>query len=147
MVSLRTHNILDYVGAAVLVLAPFLFGFSDVDAARNVFLFLGFGLALYSLITRYEFSIAKIIPLGVHMTLDVISGVVLMLAPSIFNYREFLTSGQYALHFVLGVGVIGLVAVTRRKTERGTISDMGTYRGTTATDMDADRRRDRVAFP
>jgi hypothetical protein len=144
MVSLRTHNILDYVGAALLVLCPFLFGFSDVVAARNVFLVLGIGLAAYSLITRYEISIAKIIPIGVHMTLDVLAGLVLMVAPSIWGYRQFLTGGQYALHFVLGLGVIGLVAVTRRKTETGTISNIGP--GYRATDVDT-VRRDRVAYP
>jgi hypothetical protein len=144
MLSLRTHNILDYVGAAILVLSPFLFGFSDVDVARNVFLFLGFGLALYSLITRYEFSVAKIIPLGVHMTLDVLEGVFLMVAPSLFDYRPLLTDLQYGLHFVLGIGVIGLVAITKRKTESGQLSDIGIHH--TTTDSEASRR-DRVAFP
>ncbi|HEX4926351.1 MAG TPA: hypothetical protein VFV50_19810, partial [Bdellovibrionales bacterium] len=67
-----------------------------------------------------------------------------MVAPSIFGYREFLTGGQYALHFILGIGVIGLVAVTRRKTETGTISSIGpTYR----TDVSDTNRRDRVAYP
>jgi hypothetical protein len=147
MVSVRTHNILDYVGAAVLVLSPFLFGFSDVETARNVFLFCGFGLALYSLITRYPISIAKIIPLGVHMVLDVLAGLFLMIAPSLFNYREFLTDLQYGLHFVLGIGVIGLVAVTRRKTESGTLADIGINRTGMDVDTTSRRDRDRVAFP
>ena len=143
MVSLRTHNILDYVGAAVLVLSPFLFGFSGVVEARNTFMVLGFGLAAYSLLTRYEYSLAKIIPLGVHMILDVLAGIALMVAPAVFNYRFLLTDWQYALHFILGIGVLGLVALTRRKTETSTVSNIGPgYR----TDVE-DVRRDRIAYP
>jgi hypothetical protein len=139
MVSLRTHNILDYVGAATLVLAPFVFGFADVAAARNVFLVLGIGLACYSLITNYRYSIAKIIPLGVHMALDVSAGVVMMLAPSIFGYRADITGGQYALHFILGLGVIGLVAMTRRKTDMAPMGMTTSY--TASGEVDRDRRR------
>jgi hypothetical protein len=117
MLKLKTHNIMDYVIAVVLVLAPFLLGFSDVDRARNVFLTLGIGLAVYSLITKYYYSIAKIIPLGIHMILDCIAGVALMLAPSVFNYRELITDGQYAAHFIFGLGALALVALTRTRTE------------------------------
>jgi hypothetical protein len=150
MLSLRTHNILDYVGAAILVLSPFIFGFSDVAAARNTFLVLGFALAIYSLLTNYYYSVAKLIPLGVHMFLDVVTGIVLMLAPSIFNYRSVITDGQYALHFVLGIGVIVLVAVTRRKTETGRLMGDVTPDISPELRMDRERsereRRDRVAF-
>ncbi|MEQ1877457.1 MAG: hypothetical protein ABL958_12495 [Bdellovibrionia bacterium] len=143
MVSLRTHNILDYIGAAVLVLAPYLFGFNDILVARNVFLGSGFALALYSLCTNYEFSIVKWIPVGVHMTLDVIVGLFVMVAPGIFDYGVFLSDWQYALHFVLGIGVLGLVAFTNRKGIRASVSDIGTpFR----TDVE-DTRRDRIAFP
>jgi hypothetical protein len=117
MVKLKTHNILDYVIAVVLVLAPFLFAFSDVMEARNVFIASGVVLALYSLITKYYYSLAKIIPLGVHMTLDCILGVVLLLAPQLFNYREMISNGQYAVHIIFGLGALGLVAVTRTRTE------------------------------
>jgi hypothetical protein len=113
MITLRTHNVIDYVTATVLVLCPLIFGFSQIDAARNLFLVAGVLLAAYSLFTNYYFSIAKIIPVPVHMALDSAEGVLLMIAPSVFGYREQVTGGQYALHFVLGLGLIGLVALTR----------------------------------
>jgi DNA integrity scanning protein DisA with diadenylate cyclase activity len=117
MMSLKTHNVFDYIIAVVLVLAPFLFGFSDIDAARNTFLILGFGLAAYSLITKYYYCIARIIPLGVHMIFDVSAGLVVLIAPYIFDYRESLTTLQFAVHVVMGIGAIGLVAVTRTRSE------------------------------
>lgn len=117
MFSLKTHNILDYVAGALLIIAPFLFGFADLDTARNVFILAGFFLILYSLFTNYQYAVVRVIPLGVHMTLDVLSGVVLMIAPWVLNYRTFLTPGQEYLHYVLGIGVFALVGFTRERTE------------------------------
>jgi hypothetical protein len=118
MLSLNTHNILDYVIGAVLILCPSIFGFFNVFPARDTFLILGFGLIGYSLLTNYRYSIAKVIPLGVHMFLDVTAGAVLILAPYIFNYRDFITGGQTVVHFVMGVGAWLLVAFTNRRTNR-----------------------------
>jgi hypothetical protein len=121
MLSLKTHNILDYVIGAILVLCPYVFGFSDVTAAKTVFLVLGFGLIGYSLLTNYQYSLFKVIPLGVHMTFDVIAGAVLILAPYVFGYRGMITGGQTALHYVLGLGAWALVATTRPRSERDVI--------------------------
>jgi hypothetical protein len=115
MISLRTHSIFDYIIGAVLVVCPSVFGFSDLYPARNIFLVLGFGLVIYSLLTDYQLSIFKLIPLPVHMTLDVLAGIALILAPSVFNYRFQLTGGQYALHWIMGLGAMTLVAVTRTR--------------------------------
>jgi hypothetical protein len=115
--NIRTHNVLDYVIAIALILAPYVFGFSNIQFARDVFLVLGLTLAGYSLLTEYEYSFGKIIPLPMHMTLDVVSGVFLMLAPMIYEYREELSGFQYALHFVMGAGVIALVLFTERRAE------------------------------
>jgi hypothetical protein len=117
MIPLKVHNVLDYVVGVLLALSPYLFGFSDVVAARNVFLVVGLGLIAYSSITNYYYSVAKIIPLGVHMVLDAISGIVLILAPALFDYREVISDGQFALHFVMGIGALALVAFTRTRSE------------------------------
>lgn len=117
MISLRSHNVLDYVIGAVLMVCPWIFGFAEVGAARNVFLFGGIALIAYSLLTNYYYSVVRVIPLGAHMTMDAILGVFLILAPALFGYRDILTDGQYALHIVLGIGAVGLVALTRPRTE------------------------------
>ena len=124
MVSIKAHNVLDYVLGGVLILSPYVFGFAEVDAARGLFLFLGFGIIAYSLITAYPYSIFKWIPLGWHMGLDVLLGVSLILGAYVFGYNEFMTFGQMVVHYVLGIGAISLVAVTRPKQReiRGTQS-------------------------
>lgn len=115
MIPLRVHNILDYIGGAILLIAPTLFGFSQVIAARNVFGFLGVALIGYSLFTNYDFSIVKAIPVKVHMAFDAMMGLLLMLAPAVFGYRLALNNAQYAVHFVLGMGLIGLVVLTNNQ--------------------------------
>ena len=117
MISLKTHSILDYVGAVALILCPFVFGFADLETARNVFMICGFTLILYSLFTNYQFSAFRLIPLGVHMTLDVMTGAFLIIAPWVLNYRVFLTPGQEFLHYIVGFGVFALVGITSEKTE------------------------------
>jgi hypothetical protein len=117
MIPLKAHNVLDYIIGAFLIVAPWVFGFAEVAAARNVHLWLGAGLIVYSLATNYYYSLIRVIPLGVHMTLDTLAGIFLILSPALFGYRTLLTDGQYAEHIVLGIGAIGLVALTRPRTE------------------------------
>jgi hypothetical protein len=117
MIPLKVHNVIDYIMAAFLIVSPWVFGFASVGAARNLFVIAGIVYAGYSLLTKYYYSAARIIPLGAHMTLDAALGVLLILAPALFGYREFLTQGQYAAHIVLGIGAVGLVALTRPRTE------------------------------
>lgn len=117
MISLRVHNILDYVIGAILIISPWLVGFSEVVAARNLFVWGGIGLITYSLFTNYYYAVAHIIPLGVHMTLDALLGVIFILGPALFGYRDVITTGQYAWHVILGIGALGLVALTRPRTE------------------------------
>lgn len=117
MISLRTHNILDYVGGGLLILSPFLFGFAELDSARNVFILSGFFLILYSLFTNYKYSVLRVIPIGTHMTMDVIMGTLIFIAPWMLDYRAFLTPGQEYLHYALGLGVFALVGFTEEKSE------------------------------
>lgn len=113
MFSIRTHNILDYVAGIFLIAAPYIFGFQDLRPAFQIFEFTGFILIAYSLLTRYPYSLAKLIPLGLHMIFDLAIGVVLISSPFIGGYFDNLTTVQKTVHIVSGVAALGLVAFTR----------------------------------
>jgi len=117
MIPLKVHNILDYVIGAFLVIVPWMFGLAEITAARNLFMFACLALIVYSLFTNYYFAVARVIPLGIHMTMDALLGIIVILAPALFGYRDQLTDGQYATHIVLGIAAVGLVALTRPRTE------------------------------
>ncbi len=139
MIPLKIHNILDYVVGALLLFVPLIFGFSDISSARTTFLFAGIALVGYSLLTNYEYAVWRVIPIGVHMSLDVLLGVFVMLSPWIVGYRDLLTTGQEVVHYVLALGVFGLVAFTAQKTENSTY-------GTGTTQFpDSESSRDRRA--
>lgn len=136
MMSLKTHNVLDYAAGIFLLFVPALFGFSEIDSARNVFLGSGLALLAYSACTQYDLSLFKWIPLGTHMTLDVLNGVVIMLAPWVLGYRDVLTGTQELLHYALAVGMFGLVAFTQPQAEVHEVSGI---------DAEIDAHRDRWA--
>ncbi len=118
MMSLRIHNILDYAIGVFLIICPWMFTFNDIPRATDVYLVLGSSLILYSLFTHYEYSVAPLVSLGVHMTFDAMVGLALILAPTFFDYRGLLTPEQEALHYFLGLGAFGLVVLTKPRSER-----------------------------
>lgn len=123
MLSIKTHNVLDYVAGLLLLVVPSLAGFADIDAARNVFVFGGLALIGYSLCTKYEFALWKKLPLGPHMVLDVALGVAIMAAPFLFDYRYLLSGSQEVVHYLMGLAPIALVVVTSPKTTHSTLAE------------------------
>jgi hypothetical protein len=117
MLSLKAHNAIDYGIALFLLFVPALFGFSEIEVARNLFRILGILVLTYSLVTKYELAAWQKLPLGAHITFDLAIGVILLLSPLVLGYRNLLSVGQELVHYVLGFGLIGFVAVTRSKTE------------------------------
>ena len=133
MIPLKVHNVIDYIAAVALVLAPAIFGFADIVAARNIFLILGAGLFGYSLFTDYDYSVAKVIPLRIHMGFDVASGIALMVSPWLFGYVNAIRGGDLAVHFIFGLAVIGLVTFTD-KHRMGLSSSSATSDSSTSKD-------------
>lgn len=74
--STRVHGMLDYGVALLLLLVPRLLNLpGDVITLLTV---LGLGVVVYSLITRYELSIAKILPMVAHLAIDALGGLLLL---------------------------------------------------------------------
>ena len=108
--SSRTHGILDYTVSLALILSPKLLNLDSGSAEGQVPVALGLGSLVYSLITRYELSLFKLLPFRVHLGLDVMSGLVLALSPWIFGFADRV----WAPHLILGALEVGVVAMTRK---------------------------------
>ena len=86
-ISTMAHGILDYVTAPTLIALPRIFGWGPrVTMLLNG---AGAGVLAYSVLTRYELGLLKVLPMKVHLGLDMASGGMLALSPFILlNKRE-----------------------------------------------------------
>jgi hypothetical protein len=82
-VSTKAHGILDYLSVGTLLALPRMMGWSA--NVTRLLTFAALGTLVYSLTTRYEFSITKLLPMKTHLLLDAMSGVMLGSSPLIFN--------------------------------------------------------------
>ncbi|WP_375257420.1 hypothetical protein [Citreimonas sp.] len=110
MIDTRTHGIIDYVTGALLIVAPYLFGFANGGIAQWLPQLLGVTTIVMSLLTRYEFSVAKIIPLKVHLGVDMASGALLAVSPWLFGFADLI----WWPHLLVGVLEIVVPLMTNR---------------------------------
>ena len=77
VISSRSHGYIDYGTGLLLLVAPYLLGFADGTAAQWVPMIVGLTILGMSLMTDYELSVAKLVPLPVHLGADVLAGILL----------------------------------------------------------------------
>lgn len=113
MIPTKTHGIIDYIVAVLLIVAPYLFGFANGGAAQWVPMLLGASIIVYSLLTRYELSVAKLIPMPVHLGIDALGGILLIASPWLFGFADLI----WWPHVLVGIAEIAVVAMSRRHPE------------------------------
>ncbi len=109
--STRVHGMIDYATGALLIVAPWLFGFADGTAAQWVPIILGAGILVMSLITDYELSLTRIIPMGAHLAVDGLGGALLAVSPWLFGFAD----RTYWPHLTIGLAEIGVSLITRTR--------------------------------
>ena len=94
-----------FLVAVVFIVAPWLFGFSDVDSATVISIAVGVVMLVSESLTRWRYSLAKLIPLRTHFGTDLALGALLILSPFIFGFSD---EGG-ATRFMIIFGAIELV--------------------------------------
>jgi hypothetical protein len=123
--STKTHGVLDYLVGILLIVAPWLLGFSRGGAETWVPVVLGAGALVYSLLTNYELGAFKALSMPFHLTLDLLSGVFLAISPWLFNFNEYV----YLPHLILGIFEIGASLVTQKTPyQRGSVANASNFR-------------------
>ena len=108
---LRMHAMMEPVAAILVIAAPWIFGFSDVDSATTLSVIIGVAILLTGLSTRWRWSLVKLIPLRTHFMMDVGIAILLIAAPWIFGFGD---EGGAARFFVIaGVLELGTALMTR----------------------------------
>ena len=114
MIDTRTHGILDYATGALLLAAPYLFGFATGGIEQWLPQLLGAMTIAMSLFTDYELSISRAIPLRVHLGIDMVSGALLAVSPWLFGFAGLI----WWPHLLVGLVEIVVPMLTRRTPAR-----------------------------
>lgn len=117
LLSPRAHTIIGFIIGIALLLAPNIFGFTEVGgAAESVPRFLGVIILISELSAKGSFSGFGFIPMSVHLFMDVVLGIFLALSPWLFSFNDDGTNA-WLPHFIVGLLIIGYALVTRTNTE------------------------------
>ncbi len=110
-ITTKTHGYMDYLMGILLIAAPWIFNFYRGGAESWVPIALGAGAILYSLLTNYELGASRQIPMPVHLTLDLMSGILLAASPWLFGFADYV----YLPHLILGITEIGAALFTKKQ--------------------------------
>jgi hypothetical protein len=101
-ISVTLHSVLEPLFAALLVAAPFLFGFHDRGAPTAVAIVAGLGVLVVGMSTCWRVSLIKAIPLSAHLMLDFGVAALLIASPFLFGFDDH--TGATTFFIVAGVG-------------------------------------------
>lgn len=104
------HGGIEYAASALLIVAPFVFGFEDKFAtAASIVL----GLALLALTATSDLptGLVRSVPTSLHATADFVLAIVLVAAPFVLGFRE--EGAPTAMFIALGVAHLLISIATR----------------------------------
>jgi hypothetical protein len=101
------HGIVDYLAGVLLVVAPFLLGFSGTGSATAVSVVLGVLVLALAASTDGPTSLTNAVPIPVHVMLDAAVGVLMIASPFIFGF----TGNGTATPFFIIFGVVEILVL------------------------------------
>ncbi len=108
IIDTKTHGYIDYSMGALLIAMAYFINFNS-DNTPNFVLYLVGSLAIfYSLLTKYELGVIKIIPMYIHLMLDSLSGIFLATAPWLLGFAD----DVFLPHLLLGLFEIATTIMT-----------------------------------
>jgi hypothetical protein len=128
MLTTKTHAVLDYLVGILLIAAPWVLNFADGSLAQQIPVTLGIITIVMSLLTRYEFSLFKIINFKAHLIVDFLSGAFLAASPWLFGFSDRV----YLPHVLVGIVEICVVLLTQKAPVLN-LTDKETAAGSTYT--------------
>lgn len=87
-IPLNVHAALEPLIAIVIIAAPWIFGFSGADDAKTVCIVVGVVMLISGALTDWRLSLARVIPLRVHLMMDLLLGAVLILSPFVLGFSD-----------------------------------------------------------
>lgn len=110
-ISSRTHTYIGALVGIVLVVAPWIFQFDEVDPAKWSAIGVGLFVLVNELVTTSPASLLKIVPMRLHIALDVVTGIFLLVTPFLFQFSDE-DANSWVPHIVVGLVIAGYALVT-----------------------------------
>jgi hypothetical protein len=107
---LVVHGLLEYGIGVLLIASSSLFSYDD-DTAKAVSILLGAAVLAITALSDIPTALLRRIPLGAHILLDFVTGVLLVVSPFIFGFSD--ETAALAVFLVVGIFYLVLTAVTR----------------------------------
>jgi hypothetical protein len=121
-ISTKAHTIIGLVVGVVLLFAPAIFSFNDNSAASMTARLVGVFIILSEFITTSPFSLLKLVPMRIHLVIDVLTGLFLAVSPWLFNFMDSDHNNQWVPHLIVGILVMGYALVTTTSDDRSKLS-------------------------
>ena len=107
----KVHGVLDYLVGILLIASPWLFDFDRGGMETWIPVILGIGALVYSIMTDYELGLIPKLSMRTHLTLDLVSGILLAISPWLFGFADYV----YMPHLILGIVEIGASLMTKQE--------------------------------
>jgi hypothetical protein len=108
-VPLALHGLAEYGIGVLLIFSSPLFGFDGEP--RVAAILLGAAVIVLAALSDVPTALMRRIPIGSHIVIDYVLGIVLIASPFIFGFSD--DEGALAFFIVMGLGYLILTAVTR----------------------------------
>ena len=118
-INTKLHGLLDYLFGLLLML-PWIVNYFEDRQDTWVLAIIGSFTVIISLLTDYELSLVKLLPMPVHLVLDVLTALTLIALPFIFPLYH------YYLYWpvVLGIGELIIVCLSSSRAYVVTKNDL-----------------------
>jgi hypothetical protein len=110
-IPLRAHAMLEPLMALLIIASPWIFGYSEADDATTLAVVIGLVMLATGMMTRWRYSLVKLIPLRTHFMMDIAIGALMILAPFIFGFSDH--GGATRFFIIVGVLELGTALGTR----------------------------------
>jgi hypothetical protein len=105
-ISRQLHGGADYAYAALAAALPELVGFEEEEKAKLLTKIISGGTLAYTLLTRAEWGLLKVIPFKTHLITDFTAGIFVIAAPWVFKF----SNNTKARNTFLALGLTSIAA-------------------------------------
>lgn len=87
-IPLNLYAPIEPLVAVIVIAAPWIFGFSETDSATAICVIVGLVMLVSGALTDWRMSLARVIPLRMHLMTDLLLAAVLILSPLVFGFAD-----------------------------------------------------------